>query len=69
MTNLQLILAICIPTCIPTVTVLIGILLNNQRFNTIESRLIVIEADLRRFYEILGDHSGRIDILQKKVGL
>jgi hypothetical protein len=85
MTNLQLWLAIGIPSFM----VLLGILLNmysfkgiearfvevesrftgiegrftgfEGRFTKIEGRLNVIEGDLRRFYELLGEHSGRIE--------
>jgi hypothetical protein len=68
MTNLQLWLAMGVPSLM----VLLGIFLNMNsinalrsemqgRFTGIESRLIAIEGDLRRFYEILGEHSGRIE--------
>lgn len=92
MTNLQLWLAIGIPSFM----VLLGILLNmysfkgiearfaevesrftgiesrftgiegrftgfEGRFTGIEGRLNVIEGDLRRFYELLGEHSGKIE--------
>jgi hypothetical protein len=30
-------------------------------FTGIEARLIAIEGDMRRFYEILGEHSGKIE--------
>ena len=85
MTNLQLWLAIGIPSFM----VLLGILLNMYSFKGIEARFVevesrftgiegrftgfegrftkiegslnVIEGDLRRFYELLGEHSGRIE--------
>jgi len=50
MTDSQLWMAIGIPT----VTVLLGILLNQLGSSRIESRLKVIEGDLRRFYQLLG---------------
>ena len=66
MTEAQLWLAIGIPT----VTVLMGILLNVTGLNRVESRietrLLAIEGDLRRFYQILGEHSAKIENLEKK---
>jgi hypothetical protein len=62
MTNEQLWLAIGIPT----VTVLIGILLNQLGLNRMENRLQVIEGDLRRFWQILGEHSAKIENLERK---
>jgi len=76
-TNAQLLLAILIPT----ITVLVGILLNhtgnnrvetnlNARISAVESnlggRLTLIEGDLRRFYQILGEHGARLDNLEKQ---
>ena len=63
MTNAQLWLAIGIPT----VTVLIGILLNQLGQNRMENRLQVIEGDLRRFWQILGEHSARLDNVEKAI--
>jgi len=51
---------------IPTVTVLVGILLNALGVGRVESRLQVIEGDLRRFYQMLGEHSAKIENLEKK---
>jgi hypothetical protein len=51
---------------IPTVTVLVGILLNALGVSRVENRLQVIEGDLRRFYQMLGEHSAKIDNLEKK---
>ena len=51
---------------IPTVTVLVGILLNALGVSRVESRLQVIEGDLRRLYQMLGEHSAKIDNLEKK---
>lgn len=65
MTNIQLWLAIGVPSFF----VLVGILLNQVGFTRVESRLTAIEADLRRFYQILGEHSKSINILEKKAGL
>ncbi len=47
-------------------TVLVGILLNALGVSRVESRLQVIEGDLRRFYQMLGEHSAKIDNLEKK---
>jgi hypothetical protein len=56
MTNLQL-----IPTiAIPSILVLVGIFLNNARFNSIETRLTTMEGDLRQFYRDLGRHEADI---------
>ena len=63
MTNEQLWLAIGIPT----VTVLIGILLNQLGQSRMENRLQVIEGDLRRFWQILGEHSARLDNVEKAI--
>ena len=73
MTNVQLLLVVFIPTF----TVIAGFAVQNARFNSlenfmngrfasIEARLIAIEADLRRFYEILGRHEGEIEMLKRK---
>jgi hypothetical protein len=51
---------------IPTVTVLVGILLNALGVSRVESRLQVIEGDLRGFYQMLGEHSAKIENLEKK---
>ncbi len=63
MTNVQLLLSIGIPT----LAVLLGIFYNDARFNSIEQRLIVIGGDLRRFYETLGRHKGRIDAIEHRL--
>lgn len=62
MTNLQFVLAVSIPTF----TVLVGILYNNARFNSIDARLISIEGDLRQFYKDLGKHEGKIEMLEHR---
>lgn len=36
------------------------------RFEGIEARLAAIEGDLRRFYQLFGEHSARIEHLEKK---
>lgn len=63
MTNLQLALSIGIPT----LAVLVTFLYNSARFNSIENRLIVIEGDLRRFYETLGRHDGKIESIENRL--
>lgn len=63
--NLQLLLVIGIPT----LSVLIGIVLNERGQSRLESRLTVMEGDLRRFYQMLGEHSGQIDMLRKHSGM
>ena len=62
MTNLQLLLAVSIPTF----TIIAGFVVQNGRLNSIEARLIAIEADLRRFYEIVGRHEGELEMLKRK---
>jgi len=69
MTNLQLVLV----TAIPSLLVLVGIFLNNarfngfdSRFNSIEARLIAIEGDLRPFYRDLGRHEAEINNLKEQ---
>jgi hypothetical protein len=56
MTNLQLIMTVAIPS----ILVLVGIFLNNARFNSIETRLTTMEGDLRQFYRDLGRHEADI---------
>jgi hypothetical protein len=70
MSNLQLVLTIAIPSLL----VLVGIFLNNARFNGIDSRfngidarfngiearLASMEGDLRQFYRDLGRHEADI---------
>lgn len=63
MTNVQLLLSISIPTF----AVILATIFNNGRFNSIEQRLITIEGDLRRFYEILGRHEGEIQSLRDRL--
>lgn len=60
MTNLQLVLTVSIPS----ILILVGIFLNNARFNTIESRLTTMEGDLRQFYRDLGRHDADISSLK-----
>jgi hypothetical protein len=66
-TNTQLLLAIAIPSLIPTIAVLLSILYNNGRFNAIDQRLIVIDGDLRQFYRDLGRHEGEINVIRDHV--
>jgi len=56
MSNLQLVLTIAIPSML----ILVGIFLNNARFNSIEARLTTMEGDLRQFYRDLGRHEADI---------
>jgi hypothetical protein len=56
MSNLQLVLTISIPSML----VLVGIFLNNARFNSIEARLTTMEGDMRQFYRDLGRHEADI---------
>lgn len=63
MTNLQLALSIGVPTF----AVLLTFLYTNARIGSVEQRLIVIDGDLRRFYETLGRHEGRIDAIENRL--
>ena len=63
MSNLQLVLTVAIPSLL----VLVGIFLNNARFNGIdarfngiEARLTTMKGDLRQFYRDLGRHEADI---------
>jgi hypothetical protein len=60
MTNLQWVLTVGIPS----ILILVGIFLNNARFNTIETRLTTMEGDLRQFYRDLGRHDADISSLK-----
>jgi hypothetical protein len=62
---------------IPVLVILFGILFNQRgldklegrvdsRFDRLEKRMDTMQADLSRFYQILGEHSGKIEMLQKK---
>jgi hypothetical protein len=62
---------------IPVLAILFGILFNQRgldklenrvdsRFDRLEKRMDTMQADLARFYQILGEHTGKIEILQKK---
>jgi hypothetical protein len=58
---------------IPVAAILFGILFNQRgldrleaRFDRLEKRMDTMQADLSRFYQILGEHSGKIEMLQKK---
>lgn len=62
MTNLQLVLSICIPSLL----ILVGIFLNNARFNSIETRLTTMEGDLRQFYRDPGRHDADIASLKER---
>jgi hypothetical protein len=58
-----------IAVCVPSFLVMLGIWRNDKRFDAVDSRLLVIEADLRRFYQTLGQHDEAIEILKKKANL
>ena len=62
MTNLQLTLAVAMPSLL----VLMGIFLNNACFNSIETRLTTMEGDLRQFYRDLGRHEAEINNLKER---
>jgi hypothetical protein len=62
MTNLQLVLSVGIPSLL----ILVGIFLNNARFNTIETRLTTMEGDLRQFYRDLGRRDADITSLKDR---
>jgi hypothetical protein len=62
MSNLQLVLTIAIPSML----VLVGIFLNNARFNSIEARLTTMEGDLRQFYRDLGRHEADIITIKER---
>ena len=62
---------------VPVVAILFGVLLNQRgmgklegrvdsRFDRLEHRIDTIQADLSRFYQILGEHGGKIEMLHKK---
>jgi hypothetical protein len=74
MTNLQLLLSMGVPT----LAVLISHLFTNARITAIdtnlngrmdriESRLTVIEGDLRQFYRDLGAHEAKISSLKSRL--
>jgi hypothetical protein len=58
---------------IPTLAVLVGILLNQVGLVRLEARLNVIEGDLRRFFQmlgqLLGQHDEALSIAKKKLDL
>jgi hypothetical protein len=66
MTNLQLYLAVGLPTLL----LLLGQWLNFNATKdlrvSVEQRLLVIEADLREFYRVIGKLEGRMDALEHK---
>jgi hypothetical protein len=62
---------------VPVVAILFGILLNQRgmdklegrvdsRFDRLERRMDAMQADWSRFYQVLGEHSGKIEMLLKK---
>jgi len=73
MSNFQLLLSIGIPSLL----IVVGFIYNNSRlnsfeatvnarFNTVDARLITIEADLRQFYRELGRHDADIANLKEQ---
>jgi hypothetical protein len=73
MNNVQLYIVVGLPT----ITVLVGIFLNQRsidrlerslgsRIDRLEARLDRIVADLREFYRTLGQHDARLDNLEKR---
>jgi hypothetical protein len=62
MSNLQLYLAIGLPTLL----LLIGQLLNWSAVKDVSSRLLTIESDLRQFYRAIGKVEGRLDVIEKR---
>jgi hypothetical protein len=63
MTNLQMFFSL-----VGVFVALIGAqtVLLNARISGIETRLVIIEGDLRRFYQLIGEHTGKIELLEKK---
>lgn len=57
MTNMQLCLAIGMPTLL----LLIGQLLNWTAVKDVSTRLSTIESDMRQFYRAIGKVEGRLD--------
>ncbi len=69
MTNLQLLLAIGVPSFM----VLLGILLNQRgidklesRFDRVDGRMDRMQSDLSIFYRTLGQHDKAIEFLERK---
>jgi len=72
-TNLQLYIAIGLPTLLLVLGQWINFNATKElrisveaRLVGIEGRLIVIEADLREFYRVIGKLEGRMDALEHK---
>jgi hypothetical protein len=62
---------------VPVIVILFGILFNQRgldklegrvdsRFDWLEKRMDTMQADLSRFYQVLGEHDGKIELLLKK---
>jgi hypothetical protein len=66
MTNVQLLQAILFPTAIPTMTILIAMAQNKQRFERIDSRLIAVREKIRSFQRDLGRHDAEIGNLKPR---
>ena len=63
----------------PMLLILFGLLWNgvglrdlkndmNARFDKVDARQDRMQADLSRFYEILGEHTGKIEMLRQQKG-
>jgi hypothetical protein len=61
MTNMQLYLAVGLPTLL----LLIGQLLNWSAVKDVSNRLVTIESDMRQFYRAIGKVEGRLDMIEK----
>ena len=58
---------------VPVLAILFGILFNQRgldrlesRFDRLEKRMDTMQSDLSRFYQILGERGGKIELLSKK---
>jgi hypothetical protein len=50
----------------PVLAILFGILLNQRGLDKLEGRMDRMRSDLSRFFQILGEHGGKIELLSKK---
>lgn len=57
---------------VPVLAILFGILFNQRgldrlesRFDRLKKRMDTMQSDLARFYQILGEHGGKIELLSK----
>jgi hypothetical protein len=42
-------------------------MVNQLGQSRVETRLLNIEGDQRRFYQLIGEHGGKIEMIEKKV--